>query len=107
MVAIFLATLMVVISLTACGSSDSIEKQILGSWVPVDDDEGYFTFYSSGTLTATVSNEATETGTWEIDDNTLIMVLYGDTVSVEITDISSDSMIWLTNGREIELAKMD
>ncbi len=105
--AIFIAVLIVVTSLTACGGDKSIDEMILGSWVPSDDDEGYFTFYSSGTLTATVSGDKVETGTWEISDTTLTMTLYGDTVSAEITEISDDSMTWLANGNEVELLKID
>ena len=96
----------ITVSLTACGGG--LEKKILGSWVPADDDEGYFTFYSSGTVTATVLNEETETGTWEIsDDDTLTITLYGDTVTVKVTKISSDSMTWARDDVEMELLKRD
>lgn len=103
--AVLLATVIVLVSLTACGGG-GIEKKILGSWVPAGDVEGYLTFYSGGTLTATENGETAETGSWEVDGTTLTMTLYGSTVSAEVTEISNDSMTWLANGNEVELLKM-
>lgn len=102
----FLSVLLVccmIATLTACGGG--LEKKILGSWAPAGDDE-YMTFYSSGTVTVSPSNEDIQEGTWVITgENNLEITLDGDTFTVEITAISSDSMTWENNGKSIELLK--
>lgn len=95
-----------VFSLSACGAG--LKKDILGSWMPVEDDDGYFTFYSDGTVIATEVGGDSESGTWSIlDDDTLEVTLYGNTRTIEVTDISSDSMTWEANGNRMKLVKKD
>lgn len=94
-----LAALCLITAFAACGKN-SAEKQILGSWTPAGEDE-YVTFYSNGTLYA-----AGDTGTWSITDNEkLDMTIDGDTLSVKITHISSDSMTWELEDESINLVK--
>ena len=104
----FLSGLLVccmVMALTAC--SGGIEKQILGSWAPIGEDE-YMTFYSSGTLAVESFWDDDVVGTWRISDgNRLTMSLDGEEITVEVTDISSDGMIWEINGESLALLKRD
>lgn len=88
-----LLIILLVLSLSACGSS-KIENKLPGKW---DDKFHILTFYSDGTYEETMKYG---TGKWTmLENNTLKLTdYYGKTRTFEIESISSDTLTLKSGG---------
>jgi len=96
---LLLGSLLIIVTLVACGSSESA---IVGTWINEDGKE--YTFFKDGTL-GYKSGSSSSSGTYSIEDSTMRMSMDGQSILCEFK-INGKEMTWsLSNGNSFVLTK--
>ena len=90
----------VLVSLGLCGCSE--QNKFVGEWIDNDGDTHHF--FSDGTFNS-ISGSQTQSGSWEVKDNKLVITVQGQSLTYSYSFSNNDNTLKLSGIKDLTLTR--